>query len=225
MRILVAEDHPGLGMDIQRGLERFHYVTDLAVDGEDALALALVNPYDLLILDVMLPSLDGFEVCRRVRNAHRMYPILFLTARGEIDDRVRGLDLGGDDYLVKPFAFRELEARVRALLRREHTVSSAILTFNDLVLDTQTHEVRRGSRLLTLSHREYALLEFFLHHPRQVLSRTMIADHVWDGEAPYQSNIIDVYVRYLRNKLCASGEPDVIATIRGVGYQLKEETP
>lgn len=224
MRILVAEDHPSLGPDIQRGLERFHYVTDLATDGEDALASALATPYDLLILDVMLPSLDGFEVCRRLRSAHRTLPILFLTARGEIDDRVRGLDLGGDDYLVKPFVFRELEARVRALLRREKSATSATLQFDDITLDTQTREAWRGSRQLTLSSREYALLEFLLHHPRQVLSRETIADHVWDGEAPYQSNIIDVYIRYLRNKLCAAGEPDIIQTIRGVGYQLKGKT-
>ncbi len=195
---------------------------DLVANGEDALALGFEVPYDLIILDILLPGLDGREICRQLREQHHAVPILFLTALGEVEDRVRGLDLGADDYLVKPFAFRELEARVRALLRREGPTRSPMLQFLDLTLDTRTHEARRGERVIALSSKEYALLEFLLRHPRQVLSRSMIADHVWDDDAEHLSNVIDVYIRYLRTKLCVGGEPDVIHTIRHSGYQLKE---
>ncbi|GCE13880.1 response regulator transcription factor [Tengunoibacter tsumagoiensis] len=222
MRILVAEDHPSLGMDIKQGLERCRYAVDLVADGEDALALALSVPYDLVILDVLLPSIKGFEVCKQLRDQKRTMPILFLTALDDIDSRVMGLDLGADDYLSKPFAFRELEARVRALLRREGQTKNVELHFEDILMNTSTHEVTRNGRSIQLSTKEYALLEFLLHHPRQVLSRTIIAEHVWDYDAEHFSNVIDVYIRYLRNKLCAAGEPDVIQTIRGAGYQLKE---
>lgn len=222
MRILVAEDHPTLGPTLKTSLESCHYAVDLVSDGEDAVALGEVVPYDLIILDVLLPSLTGFEVCKKLRAQHKKVPILFLTALGEIDSRVTGLDLGADDYLVKPFAFRELEARMRALLRRESAVTTTVLSFMDITLDTATHEAHRGERCITLSSKEYALLEFFMYRPRQVLSRTMIAEHVWDYDAEHLSNVIDVYIRYLRNKLCAAGEPDVIQTIRGSGYQLRE---
>ena len=222
MRILIAEDHPSLGPSLKQGLERSHYAVDLAANGDDALLLGRAVPYDLVILDVMLPGISGFEVCRLLRDCKRSMPILFLTALGEVEDRVTGLDLGGDDYLTKPFAFREFEARVRALLRRERTSKTTSLQFMDIALDTSTHEVRRGDRLITLSSKEYALLEFLMYHPRQVLSRTMIAEHVWDVDAEHLSNVIDVYIRYLRNKLCSNGEIDVIHTIRGSGYQLKE---
>lgn len=222
MRILVAEDHPSLGPDLKKGLERSSYVVDLVAHGEDALALGLARSYDLIILDILLPGLDGLEVCRQLRDHKRTVPILFLTALGEVDQRVRGLDLGADDYLTKPFAFRELEARVRALVRRKSPEKTTVLRFMDLKLDTSTHEAWRGERRIMLSSKEYALLEFLMHHPRQVLSRTMIAEHVWDDDAEHLSNVIDVYIRYLRTKLCAQGEPDVIQTIRGSGYQLKE---
>lgn len=222
MRILVAEDHPSLGTNLKQGLERCHYAVDLVGNGEDALSLGRAVPYDLIVLDVMLPTISGFDVCRQLRNHKRTMPILFLTALGEVDHRVTGLDLGGDDYMTKPFAFREFEARVRALLRRENTAKTTLIQFLDITLDTSTHEVRRGDELITLSSKEYALLEFLMHHPHQVLSRTMIAEHVWDVDAEHLSNVIDVYIRYLRNKLCAHGEPDVIQTIRGSGYQLKE---
>lgn len=222
MRILIAEDHPGLGADLKQGLERHHYAVDLIADGEDALSLALTVSYDLIVLDVLLPSLSGFDVCRQLRDKKRNMPILFLTALGDVDSRVTGLDMGGDDYLTKPFAFREFEARIRALLRREGQIKSVELSFLDITLNTNTHELRRGDRLITLSSKEYALLEFFLRHPRQVMSRTTIAEHVWDYDAEHFSNIIDVYVRYLRNKLCADGEVDVIQTVRGQGYQLRE---
>jgi DNA-binding response OmpR family regulator len=222
MRILIAEDHPLLGPNLKQGLERSHYAVDLVATGDDALLLGRTVPYDLVILDVMLPGISGFDVCRQLRDYKRTMPILFLTALGEIEDRVTGLDLGGDDYLTKPFAFREFEARVRALLRRERTSKTTVLQFMDITLDTITHEVKRGNRSVTLSSKEYALLEFLMYHPHQVLSRTMIAEHVWDVDAEHLSNVIDVYIRYLRNKLSPSGEPDVIHTIRGSGYQLKE---
>lgn len=222
MRILIAEDHPSLGPNLKQGLERSHYAVDLVTTGDDALLLGRAVPYDLVILDIMLPGMSGFDVCKQLRDYKRTMPILFLTALGEVEDRVTGLDLGADDYLTKPFAFREFEARVRALLRRERTAKTTVLQFMDITLDTTTHEVRRGDRLITLSSKEYALLEFLMYHPRQVLSRTMIAEHVWDVDAEHLSNVIDVYIRYLRNKLCTNGEVDVIHTIRGSGYQLKE---
>ncbi len=222
MRLLVVEDHPILGVDLKKGLEQCHYMVDLARDGELALAYEQEKSYDLIILDILLPGIDGRAVCQRLRAQGRQVPILFLTALDAVRDRVEGLDLGADDYLTKPFDFRELEARVRALLRRDTPQKHVALSFMDITLDTRTHEARRGERQVQLSSKEYALLQFFLCHPRQVLSRTTIAEHVWDYDAEHFSNVIDVYVRYLRNKLCAAGEPNLIQTVRGSGYQLKE---
>lgn len=222
MRILVVEDDPRLGPNLKKGLEKQHYAVDLLDNGEDAVLMGAMTPYDLIVLDVLLPKLNGFEVCRQLRSKHQTMPILLLTALGEVDHRVTGLDTGADDYLVKPFAFRELEARVRALLRRESAIKTTDMHFMDITLNTGTHEARRGERVIQLNSKEYALLEFLLRHPRQVLSRSMIAEHVWDCDAEHLSNVIDVYIRYLRRKLCEQGEPDVIQTIRGSGYQLKE---
>lgn len=222
MRILVAEDHPLLGPDLKKGLERCHYAVDLVDNGEAAFEMALEVTYDLLILDILLPGLSGLEVCRMVREQALEIPILFLSALGEVEQRVHGLDQGADDYLAKPFAFTELEARVRALLRRNQQPKDPVLRFLDLSLDTRTREAWRGERQVVLSSKEYALLDFLLRHPRTVLSRTTIAEHVWDYDAEHFSNVIDVYVRYLRNKLCAAGEPNLIQTVRGAGYQLKE---
>jgi len=223
MRILLVEDDPRLGPTLKRGLENDHYAVDLIPNGEVALQTGANTPYDLAILDVLLPGLNGFMVCRGLRTAGCTFPIIMLTALGGVDHRVNGLDLGADDYLVKPFAFRELEARVRALLRRDSAVTrDAELHFADVVLDTRTREVHRGNRIIELTSKQYALLEFLMRNPRQVLSRTMIAEHVWDYDAENLSNVIDVYVRYLRRKLCEEGEPDVIHTVRGAGYQLKE---
>ncbi len=222
MRILVVEDDPRLGPSLKKGLEGSHYAVDLLANGEDAILLAVATPYDLVILDILLPGLNGFDVCMQLRAQGKTVPILLLTALGEVDHRVKGLDLGADDYLVKPFAFNELEARVRALLRRNTPLKTSILRFMDIMLDTGTHEVRRGERLISLGSKEYALLEFFMRHPHQVLSRSMIAEHVWDHDTEHLSNVIDVYIRYLRRKLCDQQEPDVIFTIRGSGYQLKE---
>ena len=222
MRILVAEDDQYLGPSLKKGLEGSHYAVDLVTDGEEALSVGLAIPYDLIILDILLPRIDGLEVCRQLRDQKRMTPILFLTALSGVDQRVNGLDSGADDYLTKPFAFRELEARVRALLRREGPSKTTALRFMDITLDTRTHEVRRGERLINLTSKEYILLELLMRHPEQVLSRGMIAEHMWNIDADNLSNVIDVYIRYLRRKLCEFGEPDVIATMRGFGYQLKE---
>lgn len=225
MRILVVEDDRHLGPSVKKGLEGARYAVDLVADGAEALSAALAIPYDLVILDVLLPGLNGFKVCHELRSQGRKMPILMLTALGEVDHRVNGLDLGADDYLTKPFAFRELEARVRALLRRESDVAkNAELRFLDITVDTRSHQVRRGERIIELTSKQYALLEFLLRHPRQVLSRGMIADHVWNDETENLSNIIDVYIRYLRRKLCEAGEPDIIHTVRGYGYQVKEPT-
>ncbi|MBV9232282.1 MAG: response regulator transcription factor [Chloroflexi bacterium] len=222
MRILVVEDDPRLGPSLKKGLEGSHYAVDLVANGEDAVLMALTIPYDLIVLDILLPGLNGLDVCSQLRGQGKAMPILLLTALGEVEDRVRGLDLGADDYLVKPFAFKELEARVRALLRRGGPVKTATLQFMDITMDTLTHEVRRGERVISLGNKEYALLELFMRHPHQVLSRSMIAEHVWDGDTEHLSNVIDVYIRYLRRKLCDQNEPDVIYTVRGSGYQLRE---
>ena len=222
MRILIAEDDPHLGPSIKKGLEENHYAVDLVTDGEEAISLALAVAYNLIILDILLPRMDGFEVCRQLRNQKRLTPILFLTALSGVDHRVTGLDIGADDYLTKPFAFRELEARVRALLRREGPSKTTELRFIDLTLNTRTHEVKRGERQMSLTSKEYSLLELLMSNPGLVLSRDMIAEHMWNIDAEHLSNVIDVYIRYLRRKLCENGEPDVITTIRGFGYQLKE---
>jgi DNA-binding response OmpR family regulator len=222
MRVLIAEDDPHLGPSLKKGLEESHYAVDLVADGEEALSIGLAVPYNLIILDILLPRLDGFEVCKRLRDQKRMTPILFLSALSGLDHRVSGLDIGGDDYLTKPFAFRELEARVRALLRREGPSKTSTLSFQDITLDTLSHEVRRGEREIILTSKEYVLLELLMRHPGQVLSRGMITEHMWNVDADHLSNVIDVYIRCLRRKLCEAGEPDVIHTIRGFGYQLKE---
>ncbi|HVB75356.1 MAG TPA: response regulator transcription factor [Ktedonobacteraceae bacterium] len=222
MRILIAEDDPRLGPSLKKGLEESHYAVDLVANGEEALSVGLAVPYNLIILDIMLPQMDGLEVCKQLRNQKRMTPILFLSALSGLDHRVSGLDIGADDYLTKPFAFRELEARVRALLRREGPSKTSALSFLDITMDTLSHEVRRGEREIVLTSKEYVLLELLLRHPGQVMSRGMIAEHMWNIDADHLSNVIDVYIRYLRRKLCDGGEPDVIHTIRGFGYQLKE---
>ncbi|HEY4383686.1 MAG TPA: response regulator transcription factor [Ktedonobacteraceae bacterium] len=222
MRILVAEDHPTLGRSLKEGLEKRHYAVDLVPNGEDAYALGCTIAYDLIVLDIMLPDLDGFQVCQRLRARNVRGPILFLTALGQVSNRVKGLNLGGDDYLTKPFAFREFEARVRALLRRHSPVKTATLQFLDIVLDTATSEVRRGTRRIELGHKEFALLELLMRHQDKVVSRAMIVEHVWDLEASNLSNVIDVYIRYLRLKLCAEGEVNVIQTIRSIGFRLRE---
>jgi two-component system response regulator MprA len=222
-RILVVDDDPKILSLMRRGLAFAGYTVDLAADGEAALALARDHPPDLVVLDVMLPGLDGIEVCRRLRAGDPDLPILMLTAKGRVPDRVAGLDAGADDYLVKPFAFDELAARIRALLRRTQPADEALLRFADLTVDPATREVSRGGRPIALTTKEYELLEFFLRHPRQVLSRPLIFERVWGEDFLDESNVIDVHVMRLRDKLEAGSEPRLIHTIRGAGYSLRQE--
>jgi len=224
MRVLVVEDEPKLAEVLERGLEEHGYAVDVAHDGDAALGLALVEPYDVLVLDVMLPLLDGYAVCRELRARGKAVPILMLTARDAIDDRVAGLDAGADDYLVKPFAFRELLARVRALLRRDGRSKDPVLRLGDLEIDTVSRDVLRRGAPVDLTSKEYAILEFFARNPNRVLTRTQIAEHVWDYDFVAMSNVVDVYVGYLRRKLNDYDEPRLLRTVRGTGYQLKAPT-
>jgi len=221
MRILVVEDEHRLAAVLKQGLLEQGYAVDVAHDGEVGLGLAELEPYDLLVLDVMLPGLDGLALCRRLRAKGRHMPVLLLTARDAVDDRVTGLDSGADDYLTTPFAFRELLARVRALLRREGRSRDPLLRAGDLTLDPATREVRRGGRTVELTSKEYAILEYLLHHPNRVLTRTQIAEHVWDYDFVAMSNVIDVYIRSLRRKLDDNDESRLLHTVRGAGYQLR----
>lgn len=221
-RILVIEDEDRIASFLERGLTYEGYRVDIAHDGPAGLGVARENPPDLVVLDWMLPGMDGLEVCRRLR-AGSQVPVLILTAKDAVADRVQGLDAGADDYVVKPFAFAELLARIRALLRRSGPGEPEILRFGDLVLDTGTHRARRGNRVIDLTAKEYDLLELFMRHPRQVLTREVIYDRVWGYDFGGESNIIEVYVRYLRQKISADAEPRLIHTVRGVGYVLREE--
>jgi len=221
MRVLVVEDERKMASVLRRGLQEQGYAVDVAHDGEEALALAEADAYDLVVLDVMLPEIDGLTVCRRLRARHRNMPVLMLTARDTVDDRVAGLDSGADDYLVKPFAFRELLARVRALLRRDDLSKDPVLRAADVEVNTVTHEVHRAGRPVELTSKEYAVLEYFVRNPNHVLSRTQIAEHVWDYDFVAMSNVVDVYMRYLRRKLGDEEEPRLLRTIRGTGYQLR----
>lgn len=221
--ILVIEDEERIVQFLQRGLAYEGYDVKTALDGERGLDLAEAAPPDLVVLDVMLPELDGLEVCRQLRQTGDI-PILMLTAKDAVEDRVRGLDAGADDYLVKPFALDELLARIRALLRRTKSEVPPVLNYVDLKLDTGTHQAFRGDRPVELTAKEYELLELFMRHPRQVLTRDVIFDRVWSYDFGGESNIIEVYVRYLRQKLEADGEPRLIHTVRGVGYVLREPT-
>jgi two-component system response regulator MprA len=219
--ILVIEDEEKILNFLRRGLIYEGYRVETAMDGSTGLASARDNPPDLVILDWMLPGIDGLEVCRRLRAASNV-PILMLTAKDAVSDRVQGLDAGADDYLVKPFALDEVLARLRALLRRAKPEAPEILAFADLRLDTGTHQAFRGERSIDLTAKEYELLELFLQHPRQVLTREVIYDRVWGYDFGGESNIIEVYVRYLRQKTEAGGEARLLHTVRGVGYVLRE---
>lgn len=220
MRVLIVEDEPKMLGFLRQGLEEQRYAVDTALNGEDGLHWALNFPYDIIILDVMLPGMNGLELCHTLRKHRIQTPILMLTARDTIDDRVTGLDRGADDYLVKPFAFRELLARLRALSRRDTQHSSAVLQIGNLSLDTVTHKARRGEKQIELTAKEYELLEFLMLHPNQPLSRTVIADHIWNYDYNPESNVVDVYIRYLRRKIEDDYEDKYIRTIRGTGYQL-----
>jgi two-component system, OmpR family, response regulator MprA len=223
MRILVVDDEPALRAALQRALRLEGFDVTLAEDGDAALRLVQRDAPELVVLDVLMPALDGLAVCRRLRRAGDRTPVLMLTARDAVSDRVSGLDAGADDYLVKPFALEELLARVRALLRR--TVNGdphGVLRFADVSLDPATHEVRRGTREIELTRTEFLLLELFLLNPRQVLPRSLIFERVWGYDFGPSSNSLEVYVGYLRRKLEADGEARVIQTVRGVGYALRE---
>ena len=223
-RILVVEDETKIARFLRQGLTFEGYQVDVAYDGREALSKLRAEPVDLVILDLMLPHIDGMEVCRRLRGFSAV-PVLMLTARDAVQDRVRGLDSGADDYLVKPFALDELLARIRALLRRQRASQDEpqTFTFIDLKANSSTRQVWRGSREIQLTAKEYDFLEFFMRHPQQVLTRDQIYEQIWGYDFGGESNIIEVYVRYLRAKLEADGEPRLIHTVRGVGYSLREE--
>jgi len=220
-RILVIEDDEEIQKFIRRGLAYEGYQVDTASDGPSGLATARNTPPDLVVLDLMLPGIDGLEVCRRLR-AGGSTPIIILTAKDTMNDRVMGLDMGADDYMTKPFELDELLARIRALMRRSQPSRPQVLRYADIVLDTGTRQATRNERVISLTAKEYELLELFLRHPRQVLTRDMIFDQVWGYDFGGESNIIEVYIRYLRQKLEVEGERRLIHTVRGMGYVLRE---
>ncbi len=221
MRILVVEDARRLAGIIKRGLIEEGYSVDNAYDGEEAQYMAESTPFDLIILDIMLPKKDGVTICRELRAKKVNTPILMLTAKDSVEDKVAGLDSGADDYQVKPFAFAELLARVRALLRREALPKTQKLEVGDLVMDGQTREVWRGQRRIDLTTKEYSILEYFMRRPNAVVTRTMLGENVWDYEFDGISNIIDVYVRRIRRKIDEEGQESLIQTLRGAGYRLR----
>jgi len=223
MTILVVEDEVKITRFIKKGLEMDHYTVETAYDGEEALEKIEINSYDLIILDIMLPKIDGIEVCRRARENKIETPIIMLTARDTVDDRVRGLDAGADDYLIKPFAFGELLARIRALLRREKSTKATKLKVADLVLNPATHEVFRGDKEIYLSSKEYRLLDYMMRRPGNVCTRTMIGEHIWGYNFNDDSNVIDVYISYLRKKVDSGFTSKLIHTIRDVGYKIQNK--
>ncbi len=221
MRILVVEDEKKLAGFMKKGLEEEGYALDVAFDGREGLLMALDGVYDLVILDINLPKMDGLSVLQEFRRQKGQTPVLLLTVRAAIEDKVLGLDTGADDYLTKPFSFQELLARIRALMRRPAAAASPLLRVADLTLDPARRVVFRGSEKIDLSTKEFALLDYFMRHPGRVLTRTMIAEHVWDYDFDPMSNIIDVYVTYLRKKIDSGREPKLLHTVRGVGYVLQ----
>lgn len=224
MRILLVEDDLNLAQFIRKGLKEEHYAVDFAADGEAGLELALNNPYDLLILDVMLPKLDGLTLCRRIRAKGDTTPVLLLTARNTLETKVSGFDIGADQFLPKPFAFVELLARIRALLRRGNQQPAMNLQAMDLTLDPTTRRVWRAGYEISLTNKEYALLEFLLRNKNRVLTRTVIIEHVWDISYDPMTNIVDAHIRALRAKIDRDFSPPLIATVRGAGYMLEEPT-
>lgn len=221
MKILIVEDEKKVANFVKKGLQEEGYAVDLAVNGEDGLAMATATHYDLVILDIYLPKLDGISVLKKMREAKIRNPVLLLTVRATIEDKVIGLNAGADDYLTKPFAFEELLARVRALLRR-HSETETVLRVADLILDPVRRTVTRGTRRIELTLKEFALLEYFMRNVDRVLTRTMIINHVWNYDFDSETNVIDVYVNYLRRKIDDSGDSRLIHTVRGVGYVMKD---
>jgi len=223
MRLLVVEDEKKVSSFIKKGLEEEGYAVDVANDGEEGLYMVLEGVHDLIILDIQIPKMDGLQVLQALRKEKVTTPVLLLTVRATIEDKVMGLDSGADDYLTKPFAFQELVARVRALLRRRTEAEPAVLQVADLSLDPARRIVLRGEEKIDLSPREFSLLDYFMRNPDRVLTRTMITEHVWDYNFDTDTNVIDVYVNYLRKKIDAGERPKLIHTVRGVGYVLKTE--
>ncbi len=221
MRILVVDDDRRFCDIVKRGLEEDSYAVDCVYNGDDGQYYAETSPYDLIILDVMMPEKDGIQVCRNLRGKQVNTPILMLTAKDTVEDRVRGLDTGADDYLIKPFAFPELQARVRALLRREGGSKSAALKVGDLALDTTTREVHWKQKSIDLTTKEYAILEYLMRHPNAVVTRTMIEEHAWDYDLDAMSNLVDVYIRRIRQKIDPAQGKQIIQTVRGAGYRIK----
>ncbi len=224
MRILVVEDEENISHFVRQGLEEAGFAVDVARDGKTGFEYAIALQYDVMILDIMLPGMDGLALLRELRSRDISTPVIFLTARDTVEDRVLGLNAGADDYLVKPFAFSELLARVRTLMRRPPLQVQTTLEVGGLKMDTLRREVRRGSRIIDLSTREFALLEYLMRHPDHVLSRTQIGEHVWNIDYYHESNIVDVYIGYLRRKVDKGSDQPLIHTVRGVGYRLSART-
>jgi len=226
MRVLVVEDEPKIARAIKKGLTQETFAVDVCMDGDEGLRFALDEPYDVIVLDRMLPGKDGVAVCKELRAGGNQTPVLFLTAKDKVADRVDGLNAGADDYLVKPFAFEELLARVRTLLRRPTQLLSPILTCDSLSLNTQTFEVTRAGKSIQLTQREFALLEYLLRHPKQIVNKDTIIAHVWDYDADVLPNTVEVYIGYLRAKIDKpfKNQPALIHTVRGFGYKLGVKT-
>jgi DNA-binding response OmpR family regulator len=222
MRILIVEDEKSLANILKKGLEEEGYAVDVAYNGEDGQYLAEHEPSDLMILDIMLPIIDGMTILKKIRKAGIRTPILMLTARDTIADKVSGLDSGADDYLTKPFSFEELLARMRVLLRRKPAMMTSIIMIKDLILDTATHEVRRGGKRIPLSAKEYSLLEYMAINRNTVLSRTALTEHLYNQDFDLDSNVIDVFINRLRNKIDRGFDDNIIFTVRGAGYMVKE---
>jgi heavy metal response regulator len=223
MKILVVEDEKKVAKLLQQGLEEEQYEVAVVHDGEQGRTMGLTGAYDLIILDILLPKVDGISVLRDLREKHVGTPVLMLTARSSTENKVEGLESGADDYLTKPFAFSELNARVKALLRRGSAEKSTVLKVGDLHLDTVSHKAKRGERVIDLTAREYALLEYFMRNSNRVLTRTIISEHIWNYNFDTGTNVVDVYINHLRSKIDDGAEKKLLHTVRGVGYVLKDE--
>lgn len=223
MKILIVEDEHLIANALKKGLEQEHYTVDVAFDGEDGLDLASSDEYDLILLDLMLPKIDGFEVCRQIRNLQINVPILILTAKSQVEDKIKGLNCGADDYLTKPFAFEELLARIRALSRRPKNTSTEVITVGDLSINLSTYQVTRQGKNINLSSKEYSLLECLMRHANKILNKDQLIQHVWSYESDILPNTVEVYIRNLRQKIDQPFKTKLIKTIRGFGYKITDQ--